>query len=92
MKLRSGKITETYKNEYKNVEELIEDYYKNYPNKYYLNYPEFTINKLSLDEKLLYRRDTPWGLNLKKKRTREDIRNWMSNLNLTMNSWIYVGW
>jgi hypothetical protein len=70
-----------------NIEEGIEFYYKNYPDKYYLTYPEFAINKLGLEKNLLESLN-----NDVKKRTREDIRNWMMDSKLTYQELIYVGW
>ena len=69
-----------------NVEELIDIYYKHYPIEHYLNYPEFCVNKLMLDKKLLE------NIPNKDLRTREDIRDWCKNSKITYNEIIYVGW
>ena len=74
--------------EFTNKEELVNCYYEEYPLKYYLTYPEFTVNKLNLNKKLLN------SLNQDvQKRTREDIRNWMTdNKKITYEDFIWVGW
>lgn len=81
-------INNTNKLEFINKEELVDCYYKEYPLKHYLTYPEYTINKLSLSKELLN------GLNEDvNKRTREDIKNWMiDNKKITYEDFIWVGW
>lgn len=74
-------------NTWNNVEEGIEFYYKNYPDKHYFTYPEFAVNKLGLDKNLLNTLNSDV-----KKRTREDIKNWMINSKMTYQDLIYVGW
>lgn len=76
----------TNNDNYNTLDELIEHYYKNYPDKHYFDYPEFTVNKLKLDNNLLK------DLSPKNNRTREEIRDWMKKLDLTFSDWIYVGW
>jgi len=74
-------------NSWNTIEEGIDYYYKNYPDKHYFTYPEFAVNKLGLNTKLLD--------NLNKdvnKRTREDIRQWMINSKITYQELIYIGW
>jgi len=69
-----------------NVEGLIDIYYNHYPDKYYLNFPEFCVNKLKLDIALLH------SLSPKSERTRDDIRDWCKRAKLTYDDIIYVGW
>jgi len=75
----------TDNNDYSTLDDLIKYYYNHYPDKYYFNYPEFTVGKLKLDTILL--KDLP-----PKNRTREEIRDWMKSTKLTFSDWIYVGW
>lgn len=74
--------------EFTNKEELVDYYYDKYPLKHYLTYPEFTVQKLNLNKNLLN------NLNQDvQKRTREDIRNWMTdNKKITYEDFIWVGW
>lgn len=73
---------------FNNKEELVEYYFKEYPLKHYLTYPEFTVKKLNLNKNLLNGLD-----NNVEKRSREDIRNWMTeNDKITFEDFIWVGW
>lgn len=82
-------LTENQMSELSNfnsVDDLISYYYYAYPTEHYINYPEFTIRKLRLDNVLL---NSLPSVNV---RTRNDIKNWMRNMNITVNDWTYVGW
>ena len=77
----------TCKESWEDLEDAIEDYYNNHPQKYYLKFPEFAVSKLKLNKNLLNSLDKDIN-----KRTREDIREWMINSNMTFDELIYVGW
>ena len=68
-------------------QEGVDYYYRNYPEEFYYNYPEFMIKKLNLDKRFLNFIDSDV-----KNRSREDIRDWMANMDLSIDELNYVGW
>ena len=69
-----------------NLNDIIDYYYYAYPNKYYMNYPEFAVAKLRLEPELLS------SLPELQIRTREDIKNWMQQYHISLDDFLYVGW
>lgn len=56
-----------------------------YPDEYYMCYPEFAVKKLRLNKSLL---DVLPPL---EERKRSNIKNWMTNMPLELDDWLYVG-
>ena len=71
----------------KTFEEGVDFYYKYYPNKFYLSYPEFAVTKLGLDNKILDILNTDIS-----KRSRENIRDWMKISTMSFDDLNWVGW
>lgn len=74
-----------FNREFKDVKELIIHYYQNYPEQFYLGYPEFAVFKLKLDKSYLN------GLPKLENRKREQVRNWMFNSKLTLQQFTEIG-
>jgi len=72
---------------WKTYEEAVEYYYVNYPDKHYLTLPEFTVKKLGLEQNVLNSLN-----NNPEFRNRENIRDWMKSLNITLDDLYFVGW
>jgi len=72
---------------WKTYEEAVEYYYNNYPEEHYFTYPEFTVQKLGLDQNVLNSLN-----NNPEFRNRENIRDWMKSLNITLDELYFVGW
>lgn len=78
------------------TEQWIQNNYNNiqgnryYEDIYLLNYPEFTVQKLRIqnDRILLLLNNLP----IKEVRTREDVFKWMKDSELTVSDFGYVGW
>ena len=62
----------------------LRNYYNDYPEKHYLVLPEFAVQKLGLDESVLD------GLPLR--RNRDDIFNWMSSQDFSLDDLDWLGW
>lgn len=73
-------------NDYNTIQELVRYYVVHYPNEFFMVYPEFTIRKLNLNPNLL---DVIPQPDIRK---RSDVRDWMLNMPLSVNDWVYVGW
>jgi hypothetical protein len=71
--------------EYKDVKELIISYYQNYPEEFFLRYPELCIKNLKLNDDILK------GLPKLENRKREHIRNWMFHSKLSLEQFVQVG-
>jgi hypothetical protein len=87
--LSDEKVTKKQLHKWSQLEskdDLIQYYYHVYPDEHYFNYPEFTVKKLGLLSKTLD------SLLKETQLTRKHIRNWMTNQNLSVEDWIYVGW
>lgn len=69
-----------------NVNRLIRYYVINYPDDEFMVYPEFTVDKLRLNHELIT------VLPVLGSRRRSDVRDWMLNLPIGINDWMYVGW
>lgn len=74
-----------FSREYKDVKELIISYYQNYPEEFFLRYPELCVKNLDLDKDILK------GLPKIENRKREHIRNWMFHSKLTLEQFNKVG-
>lgn len=66
---------------------LIDLYYREYPDKYYKTLPEFIVKKLSLPENILANLSN--NIN---NRTREEIKSWMQYSGITLEELNWVGW
>lgn len=74
-----------FSREYKNVKELIIYYYQNYPEEFFLRYPELCVKNLKLNNDILK------GLPKLENRKREHIRNWMFHSKLSLEQFVQVG-
>lgn len=72
---------------WKTYDEAVEYYYNNYPEEHYFTFPEFTVKKLGLEQNTLNSLN-----NNQEFRNRENIRDWMKSLNITLNDLYFVGW
>lgn len=66
-------------------EELIDYYFRLYPDQFYMLYPEYTVYKLNLSKSILN------SLPLSDKRTRADVKQWMIESNLSLEQFVSVG-
>ena len=67
------------------IEELIEYYFRLYPEQFYMQFPEYTVYKLNLSTTILN------SLPSVDKRTRSDIKKWMTESNLSLEQFVSVG-
>lgn len=74
------------RDDYDTIKELVRWYVVHYPNEFFMTYPEFTVNKLRLNNTLL---DVLPPLDTRK---RSDVRDWMLNMPISVNDWANVGW
>lgn len=68
----------------KTRDEMLKEYYREYPEQFYIKLPEFIIKKLGLDEKLL--------TVLPEQRNRDIIHNWMIEQNFSASDLTWIGW
>lgn len=66
--------------------EIIRYYILEYPSERFISHPEQTVQKLNLNDELLS------VLHPLESRKRSDVRDWMMNLPLTFDDWVFVGW
>ena len=64
----------------------LRNYYREYPEHYYLELPEFIVNKLNLSSRLLEE------LPSKNMRTRDIINNWMIRQDFNYEQILWIGW
>lgn len=68
------------------VEAELRNYYREYPEKDYLELPEFIVQKMGLNISLLE------NLPHAHQRNKDDIYNWMKNRNFTYEDLLWIGW
>lgn len=71
---------------YVSVKNMVRNFVLYYPKNFFIEYPEFTVHKLDLNYEILtiippieYRK-------------RSDVRDWMLNMTIDLDDWLYVGW
>jgi hypothetical protein len=71
--------------DWKNMVDMIRCYVVRYPDNYFIQYPEWTVNRLNLNPSLLETLPNFSGPN--KNRKRSDVRDWLLNLPISLNEW-----
>ena len=71
---------------YDTVPEMVRYFVVHYPEDFFLMYPEATVLKLGLNEELVTVLPSLVG------RMRSEVRDWMLNMPIELEDWIYVGW
>jgi len=66
------------------IQSELRNYYNDYPIEHYLKLPEYAVEKLELDRRVLD--------GLPQVRNREDIFNWMANQNFSLGDLEWIGW
>lgn len=71
---------------YDTVPEMVRYFVVHYPEDFFLMHPEATVLKLGLNEELVAVLPSLVG------RMRSEVRDWMLNMPIELEDWIYVGW
>lgn len=71
---------------YDTVPEMVRYFVVHYPEDFFLMHPEVTVLKLGLNEELVTVLPSLVG------RMRSEVRDWMLNMPIELEDWIYVGW
>lgn len=71
---------------YSSVQQMVRNYIIHYPDEFFIGYPEFTVFKLDLEDDLLSVLPSPIN------RKRSDVRDWMLNIPIDLEDWMFVGW
>jgi hypothetical protein len=72
--------------DYDTVHEMIRYFVLYYQHDFFLMLPEFTVLKLDLNQQLIDVLPDLVG------RKRSDVRDWMMNMPIDLDEWLYVGW
>lgn len=71
---------------YSSVQQMVRHYVIRYPDEFFIGYPEFVVFKLDLEDDLLSVLPSPIN------RKRSDVRDWMLNIPIDLEDWMFVGW